>query len=73
VAGQTNWDEREIMLPLNFLTTGTTYQATIVTDGINANHHAEDYHVETKPLASTDRLKIKLASGGGFLMKLIKQ
>ena len=73
VAGQTNWDEREILLSFDFLPVGGTYQATIVTDGINANHNAEDYHVETKPLTSNDNLKIKLASGGGFLIKLIKQ
>ena len=73
VAGQTNWDEREIMLPLNFLTTGTTYQATIVTDGINANHNAEDYQVETTSLVSGGQIRLQLASGGGFLLKLIKQ
>jgi alpha-glucosidase len=44
-----------------------------VTDGINANHNAEDYRVETKPLTADRQLKIKLASGGGFLIKLIKQ
>ena len=73
VAGQTNWDEREIVLSFNFLSAGNAYQATIVTDGINANHNAEDYRVETKPLTADRQLKIKLASGGGFLIKLIKQ
>lgn len=72
VAGQTNWDEREIMLSFDFLPIGDTYHATIVTDGINANHNAEDYHVETKTLTSNDNLKIKLSSGGGFLVKLIR-
>ena len=73
VAGQTNWDEREIKLSLDFLPIGDAYQATIVTDGVNANHNAEDYHMATKTLTSNDHLKIKLASGGGFLVKLIKQ
>jgi alpha-glucosidase len=73
VAGQTSWDEREIILSFDFLPAGYTCQATIVTDGINANHNAEDYQVETKSLTSADKLKIKLASGGGFLLKLIKQ
>ena len=73
VAGQTNWDEREINLSLDFLPIGDAYQATIVTDGVNANHNAEDYHMATKTLTSNDHLKIKLASGGGFLVKLIKQ
>ena len=73
VGGQTNWEEREVVLSLDFLSPGETYQATIVTDGINANHNAEDYHVATKTLTSHDKLVIKLASGGGFIMKLIKK
>ena len=73
VGGQTNWEEREVVLSLDFLSSGETYLATIVTDGINANHNAEDYHVATKTLTSHDKLVIKLASGGGFIMKLIKK
>ena len=73
VAGQTNWDEREIMLSLDFLPAGTAYRATIVTDGINANHNAEDYQVETTSLVSGGQIRLQLASGGGFLLKLIKQ
>ena len=73
VGGQTNWEEREVVLSLDFLSPGETYLATIVTDGINANHNAEDYHVATKTLTSQDKLVIKLASGGGFIMKLIKK
>ena len=73
VGGQTNWEKREVVLSLDFLSPGETYQATIVTDGINANHNAEDYHVATKTLTSHDKLVIKLASGGGFIMKLIKK
>ena len=73
VAGQTNWDEREIMLPLDFLPASTAYRATIVTDGINANHNAEDYQVETTSLVSGGQIRLQLASGGGFLLKLIKQ
>ena len=73
VGGQTNWEKREVVLSLGFLSPGETYLATIVTDGINANHNAEDYHVATKTLTSHDKLVIKLASGGGFIMKLIKK
>ena len=73
VGGQTNWEKREVVLSLDFLSPGETYLATIVTDGINANHNAEDYHVATKTLTSHDKLVIKLASGGGFIMKLIKK
>ena len=73
VGGQTNWDGRDVTLPLDFLTDGTTYQATIVSDGINAHHHAEDYRIETKSVTAHERLNIRMASGGGFVVKLIKQ
>ena len=73
IGGQTNWDGREVVLSLGFLHPGETYKATIVTDGINANHHAEDYLVENKTLTANDKLNIKMASGGGFIVKLIKK
>ena len=69
IGGQTNWDERDISLPLDFLTPGT-YQATIVSDGINANHNAEDYRIERKSVTSHDRLQLKLASGGGVVIEV---
>ena len=73
IGGQTNWDEREVDISFDFLRPGTTYQATIVTDGVNANHHAEDYHISQKTLSSNDKINIRMASGGGFIMKLIKK
>ena len=72
VGGQTNWDEREVDLSLDFLRPSETYQATIVTDGINANHNAEDYRIERKVLTAQDKINIRMASGGGFVIKLIK-
>ena len=73
VGGQTNWDEREVEISLDFLSSGESYQATIVCDGLNANHQAEDYMIQRKTLTSKDKLNIKMASGGGFLIKLMKQ
>ena len=72
IGGQTNWDERTVGLSLDCLSPGVSYQATIVTDGINANHHAEDYHIEQKTLTAKDTLNLKMASGGGFVVKLIR-
>lgn len=72
VGGQTNWDGREVELSLDFLCPGDTYQATIVTDGVNANHHAEDYRIEHQTLSTSTHLQLKMASGGGFVMILKK-
>lgn len=68
VAGQTNWDEREIDLPLSFLPEGN-YVVTLLTDGINANHNAADYSLDTRNRRNSETITIHMASGGGFLLK----
>ena len=72
LGGQSNWEGREVGLSLDFLSPGT-YEATIATDGINANHNAEDYRIAQKTLTASDRLSLRMASGGGFVIKLTKQ
>lgn len=69
VAGQTNWDARDVTLPLDFLGSGS-WQATLLTDGINANHNAEDYRFTHAKLTPADRLPLSMASGGGFVVRM---
>ena len=69
VAGQTNWDARDVTLALDFLGSGS-WQATLLTDGINANHNAEDYRFTHAKLTPADRLPLSMASGGGFVVRL---
>ena len=71
VGGQTNWDERTIQLPLSFLGEGY-FVTTMLVDGVNANHNAEDYRLERKNLHNSETLTIRMASGGGFVLKLEK-
>ncbi len=73
VGGQTNWDERDLTLTFPYLEDGATYEAQILKDGINANHDAEDYHIEHANITKASQLNIHLASGGGFVIKLIKK
>ena len=72
VGGQTNWDERSIQLPLDFLSEGS-YVTNMLTDGINANHNAEDYRLRTEFHNSSETMTVKMASGGGFVMKFVRQ
>ena len=72
IGGETNWDARDITLDLNFLLAGT-YTAEMVLDGINADHVATDYKIETRNVTNTTRLPVHMASGGGFAIKLIKK
>ncbi len=71
VGGQTNWDERTINLPLSFLHSGD-YFVTMLTDGINAHHNAQDYRINREVHQSAETLQIHMASGGGFVLKLQK-
>ncbi len=71
IGGQTNWEGREVVLSFDFLSPGM-YEATIVTDGVNANHNAEDYKIVRKTMTPADKLNLKMASGGGFFIQLKK-
>lgn len=65
VGGLTNWSSREMTIDLSFLDKGN-YSAEIFKDGINANKDATDYKREIINVASTDKLKVNMANGGGF-------
>ncbi len=66
VGALTNWTEREFEIELSFLDQGE-YKTEIIQDGINANTHAEDYQLFSTNVKKGDKLKIKMAKGGGFV------
>lgn len=72
IGGQTNWESRELTLTFPFLQDGVNYKAQILQDGINANHDAEDYSITTADIHNGSSLKMALAEGGGFVIKLTK-
>lgn len=72
MGGQTNWDERDLTLKFDFLGDGN-YEALVLKDGINANHNAEDYVIKTMTVNKQSQMDMHLASGGGFVIKLIKK
>ena len=71
IAGMTDWTPREFQLQLDFLSNGT-YKAELCTDGANAGTYPSDYLVQAFDLEKTKSLTIKMAPGGGFLLKLVK-
>jgi len=73
VAGMSDWSARDIQLKFDFLDQGN-YKATICRDGINADRYAADYIIQKDiPVSRQDEMKIHLAPGGGFLIRLDKQ
>ena len=70
VGGMTSWEARDIELCFDFLPEGRTFEAVIFMDGVNADKQGEDYRVEKKSVKKGDIVKIHMASGGGFAMRL---
>lgn len=64
VGAMTNWDAREVEVPLDFVLPGT-YQIQIWEDGPAANQNAEDLSTREITLQSGESISLKLASGGG--------
>ncbi|WP_300724574.1 glycoside hydrolase family 97 protein [uncultured Bacteroides sp.] len=65
VSALTDWTPRTLTLDLSFLGKGS-FKADIFEDGINAGKEATDYKHSTKDVTSTDKLTLKLSSGGGW-------
>ncbi|CAN5397408.1 glycoside hydrolase family 97 protein [soil metagenome] len=73
VAGMNDWTEKDTTIKLDFLGSGS-YKATICKDGVNADRYAADYIIQKDvPVQNNDEMKIHLAPGGGFLIRLDKQ
>ncbi len=65
LGAMTNWDSRELNLPLDFLGDGT-YRLRYWADGPNANEDATDNVMDTIEVNRKTKLDIKLACGGGY-------
>lgn len=67
LGGITNEKEREVVIKLDFLEAGKTYQANIWADGEDADWKSNPYPLEktVREVTSEDELKLELASGGG--------
>jgi alpha-glucosidase len=71
-AAMTDWTPRTMDLRLDFLEEGT-YEAEILSDGLNADRYAPDYRREVKTLRREDSLKVEMASGGGWVARFRKK
>src|SRR5450759_2875720 len=70
VGSITDWDARELDLPLSFLGSGA-YDAEIYADGPNAAAQPKDSVVEKRRVNAQTVLKLKLAPGGGSAIRLV--
>ena len=72
IGAMTDWTGRSIDLPLDFAG-GGTWQATLWTDGANADKVGTDYRRTTQSLDSGSPLRLTLAPGGGAVVRLRRQ
>ncbi len=71
IGGITNWDARDVEIPCDFLGSAT-YQAEMFLDGVNAHRRGSDYQYTNEKRTFSAPLKVHMAPGGGFAIKLSK-
>jgi alpha-glucosidase len=66
VGAATNEEPREIDIPLDFLPAGK-FHALVIEDGADSDYrtHRESYQPARRTVTRTDRIRVKLAPGGG--------
>jgi alpha-glucosidase len=72
IGSLTNWDARELELDLAFLGEGD-FKAEVFRDGVNADRAGRDYVKETIDLSIYKKIKINMAPGGGYVMKITRK
>lgn len=72
VGAMTNWSERDLTIDFSFLGEGN-YEAVVFADGLNADRDATDYKKITSSITASTKMKIHLAPGGGFAMRITKK
>ncbi|MFL6353773.1 MAG: glycoside hydrolase family 97 catalytic domain-containing protein [Bryobacteraceae bacterium] len=70
VGSLTNWDPRELEIPLRFLGSGR-YSADIYSDGPNAATQPKESVLDTRTVDASTTLKLKLAPGGGAAIRIV--
>jgi alpha-glucosidase len=73
VGAMTNWDARDLEIPLSFLGAGG-YEAQVFADGKDADKVATSLSIARKRVKAGDRLTVHLAPGGGvaIILKPVK-
>jgi alpha-glucosidase len=69
LGAMTDWTSRELDVDFSFLSDGE-FEAEIFQDGMNAARIGIDYKKKVIPVSQKDKLKIKLAPGGGWVARV---
>jgi alpha-glucosidase len=69
VGAMTDWTARNLEIDLSFLPEGN-FTMEAYQDGVNADRYASDYKKTTMQVNRTTRVKLPLASGGGWAARI---
>jgi len=69
VGAMTDWTARNLEIDLSFLPEGN-FTMEAYQDGVNADRYASDYKKTTIQVNRTTKLKLALASGGGWAARI---
>jgi len=70
LGAMTDWTAREFELKLDFLEPGKLWTADLWLDGVNAGRFSSDFSRQSLKLTSGEAIKLKLAPGGGAVVRL---
>ena len=75
VGGVTDENARTLTVPMSFLESGKTYEATIYADAPDAHYrnNPQAYEISKKTVTSTDSIEMFMAPGGGFGISFIEK
>ena len=69
MAAMTDWERRTVLVPLTFLEAGS-WEATLWSDGANADKVGTDYRRRVSDAQAPGTLRLDLAPGGGAVVRL---
>ena len=71
LGAMTDWTAREMTVDLSFLGDGN-YEMRVWKDGLNADKNAKDFKMEALKVTAGSKVTMKLATGGGYVARIIK-
>jgi alpha-glucosidase len=69
IGAMNDWTARNLDIDLSFLPDGN-FKMDAYQDGVNADRNASDYRKTSTSVSRTTKLKLQLASGGGFAARI---
>jgi len=71
VGGMTDWTPRKLDVDLSFLDPEREYTLTMLVDDKRADRLPERYAIRERKVTSRSRLRIPVAPGGGFVLRIV--